>query len=528
MKFGHLFEHLRSYLFTSAGRRSLHGLFRDYRCVRRSPLFDGAWYLSENPDVSRGGTYSIVHRFLPGTRYAALHFLLEGGRGRRDPSPGFCCGEYAALNGVDPAEINPLVHYERFGRKNGVPVSFLPTAPVSRDEALGRLREKAASGKRIRTLFFVTHPAMFPARPLFEAMCSDPRFDARIAVVPDLRWGEAAALSGMERCAADLRAWCHGDRIVVAEKDVGGLWQDLVADADLVCHASPYNLSDFHYNPRWCAGRPVLAFHVNYGYFRSFFDREIVHHWNYACFWKVFSECEENLGEYRAHAVDGTNAVVSGYVKMDRLAPFLVRSRPAGRRKRVLIAPHHSVEGGLNDKLALSNFLRYADYFRELPRRHPEIDFLFRPHPFLFTALRESRFWGDAKVDAWIAGVKAEPNVVWIDAGDYFPAFGAADAIVQDCGSWLMEWMYTGKPCCYLLKQPSDIEEKFTPIGRAALGQCDIAYHPEQVEAFLRDVVIGGSDAKKASREAFRRRIAVNWPHAADVALSDIKHALGL
>ena len=211
---------------------------------------------------------------------------------------------------------------------------------------------------------------------------------------------------------------------------------------------------------------------------------------------------------------------------MDRLAAFLKRDRPPVIRKRVLVAPHHSVEGGLNDKLALSNFLRYAAFFREMPRRHPEIDFVFRPHPFLFTALREPRFWGDQKVDSWISGLKAEPNVEWLDEGDYFPAFDAADAIIQDCGSWLMEWMYTGKPCCYLLKKPSDITEKFTPIGQAALAQCNLAYQPEQVESFLRDVVLCGKDPKKDSREAFRNRIAVNWPHAAAAALISIKRAI--
>ena len=112
-----------------------------------------------------------------------------------------------------------------------------------------------------------------------------------------------------------------------------------------------------------------------------------------------------------------------------------------GNRRRVLIAPHHSVEGGANDTLALSNFQRYADYFLALPERHPELDFVFRPHPFLFAVLSRPNKWGQPKTDDWIARMKAHPNVRWSDEGDYFPVFASCDACVQDCGSYLAEWV---------------------------------------------------------------------------------------
>lgn len=47
---------------------------------------------------------------------------------------------------------------------------------------------------------------MFPARPLFEAMRRDPSFDARIAVVPDLRWPDRPPEIAMETCERELGA----------------------------------------------------------------------------------------------------------------------------------------------------------------------------------------------------------------------------------------------------------------------------------------------------------------------------------
>ena len=241
----------------------------------------------------------------------------------------------------------------------------------------------------------------------------------------------------------------------------------------------------------------------------------------------VFAECDATMAELRAHAAGGgANAELVGYVKMDRLATAEAWPRNGGRR-RVLIAPHHSVEGGANDTLALSNFQRYADYFLALPERHPELDFVFRPHPFLFPVLSHPSRWGRAKADGWIARMKAHPNVRWSDEGDYFPAFASCDAIVQDCGSYLVEWLYTGRPCCYLLKSEDDLA-KFAPLGRDCLSHCHLAYDEAAIESFLRDVVLGGRDELAAAREAFRRTVMVNHPRAAEAALAAIRRGLSL
>ena len=91
--------------------RAWRGL-RDRGIVARSPLFDRVWYLREHPDVAASGVDP------------ALHYLVAGHPAGLDPGPGFCGAEYAALNGLSP-EANPLVHYERTGRRSGARISFL-------------------------------------------------------------------------------------------------------------------------------------------------------------------------------------------------------------------------------------------------------------------------------------------------------------------------------------------------------------------------------------------------------------------
>jgi hypothetical protein len=331
----------------------------------------------------------------------------------------------------------------------------------------------------------------------------------------------------MERCRADLAEAYPAEAFLPVARGADGEWPDVLADfgADLVCHPSPYELSDFRYNARWCVGRPVLPVYVNYGYPCTAFALFAMGLTNFAFQWKVFLESDAALASYRSVSpVAGCNGVVAGDLKLDPLASF---PRNPGPRRRVLLCPHHSVGGGANDVLALSNFLRYADFFAELPARFPELDFLFRPHPFLFPVLERPKFWGPEKCAAWRERFLAHPNAAWSSGGDPVADFAASDAIVQDCASFLAEWMFTGRPCCYLLKSEADLS-KFLPVGRECLARCTVAYDEAAIAAFLRDVVLGGRDALAEEREAFRRGLGVNFPHAAEAALRSIRDGLGL
>ena len=399
---------------------------------------------------------------------------------------------------------------------------------AAHDAIAARIRAHVREGHPVRVLFLVATPSMFPARPLLDAMRTDSLFAPKVAVIPDLRWPERNRIPDMEKNERQLAAEFPGLLLPSLRPGPDGDWPDVVAEFDVVVYPSPYEFSHWRYNPMHVDDAGVLGLHVNYGYYRSVYDRSVLARESYARFWKVFTECTETEREYAEHSIPrGANAETVGYVKMDALSTTRPWPRN-GSRRRILIAPHHSVEGGANDTLALSNFQRYSDYFLELPERHPELDFVFRPHPFLFTVLSHPSKWGAKRVSDWIARMKTHPNVRWSDEGDYFPAFASCDAIVQDCGSYLVEWFYTGKPCCYMLKDPADIDAKFAPLGKDCLAHCYLAYDETAIESFLRNVVEDGADPMANGRDEFRRTIMVNYPHAADAALAAIRRDLGL
>ncbi len=472
-----------------------------------------------------------LHEFNPTTRpidlirrFRSPLVKVKALRGETSQNPGRVLRLVRRLN----PELGALLRVEEPPPPRSRSRAEAAAARDARAAEIGGRAGGAHAGELIRVLFLVSSPSMFPARPLLEAMRRDPAFDARVAVIPDLRWPDRAPETAMSACERELGAAFPGTILPPLRPDADGRWPDILPGFDLTVFPSPYEFSDWRYNPMHADYAGVLGVHVNYGFYRSVYDRAVLGLESYARFWKSFVECDATLAEFRSHAAGGgANAELVGYVKMDALANAEPWPR-SGNRKRVLIAPHHSVEGGANDTLALSNFQRYADYFLALPEKHRELDFVFRPHPFLFTVLGSPSKWGQKKVDGWIARMKAHPNVRWSDEGDYFPVFASCDACVQDCGSYLVEWFYTGKPCCYLLKDPSDIDAKFAPLGKDCLSHCYLAYDEIAIEAFLRDVVENGNDPKAAARDEFRKSVMVNYPHAAEAALAAIRRDLNL
>ena len=387
-----------------------------------------------------------------------------------------------------------------------------------------RLRRNYYVGKKLNTVFLVAHPSMFPAKPLFDVMLRDSMFNPSVVVIPDFRWRDRNVAEAMESCRCHLAQCIPEERLSMAGQDELGRWQDVLNEAAVVCYPSPYELSNFRYNPRYAVGRGFLPICVNYGYYRSVYDRFVMGLPSYAYMWKAFFECDETMEEYAKYSIlKGANAEKVGYVKMDALAH--VKTEPHAR-KRILIALHHSVDGGTNKQLSLANFIRYADYFMELPDRYPEIDFVFRPHPFLFKVISRPEIWGEMRVADYLKRLKEKPNVIWSSDGDYFKEFAESDGCIQDCGSYLVEYFYTGKPCCYMLKSPEDIESKFAPLGRKCLEHCYIAYDTDAIDGFLHDVIIGGNDFQREGREVFVGAVSVNYPNAARKAMESIKESL--
>lgn len=386
------------------------------------------------------------------------------------------------------------------------------------------LKAKINSGEKIRVCFMVIFDSVFPAKPLFEKMLEDDMFEPFILVIPDKARGDEHMFKEMEKTYNSLSQ--KYSCVFKSLDSDGKKFIDYSDKMDMVCSANPYEtMTNRLYRIGKLCKKNILPIYFNYGYPAVTFARRVASLGSLAKMWKVFSESDAIMSEYaKCMQTHGVNLVLAGYMKLDELA---VQKQLSRARKKIIIAPHHTIEDKFKSSIGLSNFLIYADLFKELPKMYPQIDFVFRPHPLLKVALQKDEIWGEEKTKKYFEEITQNPNLIYQDGGDYFETFMNSDGIIHDCSSFLAEYMFTQKPTCYMLRNEESIEKYFMKNGQKILEHCYQAYSKEDIVSFLDNVILDGNDTLKSKRIDFvNKKMMVNYPNVSKFVLDYIKEKL--
>lgn len=176
----------------------------------------------------------------------------------------------------------------------------------------------------------------------------------------------------------------------------------------------------------------------------------------------------------------------SKYVKFTgspKIDSMLKRARKVERvartRYRVVWAPHHSY-GPL--WLNFGTFVKSHQPMLELAKAHPEVDFIFRPHPFLVGTMVGRNLMTQEAVDSWVAAWDSLPNTNTNTDSDYVSTFVNCDMLVSDGISFLGEFpLITGKPAVFIERED---HWKFSPLGET-IAKTTLRY--PDAEAFAAD-----------------------------------------
>ena len=408
--------------------------------------------------------------------------------------------------------------------------SLLPAVAARYASHEAECRAKLARGERISVAFLVCDASMFSGESVFAKMSADPRFECTIAVAPRVTRGDDFLRATLSKTVGTLSSRYGGAVRPLYDPDSG---KAEPLDADIVFSTVVYEDQTLpQYTVENLSRRSLVAI-LYYGYGGLFVNNErktpflpnIVLSWRYF----VSNEATRAMNVKRNPAL-ADRIAASGYCKMDRLAALVGKggSAPGGaRRRKVIVCPHHTIDREADGALALSTFLENGDLFLELPAMFPEIDFVFRPHPLLFVRLATPKWWGERRTAEYCAKMESFPNVEFQKGGDYFASFAESDAMIHDCGSFLAEYFYTGKPQCFMLGATKAAEGQFLPFGRGLLDHAYRASTREDIVDFIRRVVVAGEDPMKAERERFaREEVCVNHPHATDAVIEGVMRPL--
>jgi len=384
-----------------------------------------------------------------------------------------------------------------------------------------RLADLKKSDRPIRVCFFVLLSSVFPGEPLFCKMLEDPKFSPFIVIIPDTQRGDENMKAQMIKCYNELSA--KYKQVFMAYDEKSNTYTDYKDMIDIVCMVSPYDRMTHKFYTLDYLKEYCLSIFFNYTFSTLTYVHEVIRTDFMSQIWKVFLETDECLEELKKEQkIHGRNAVVSGYIKMDNLPRV---TKQEGRRKKIFICPHHTVMGW--SKLDLSHFLVYHELFLELPLMFKDVDFVFRPHPLLFVNLKKFSIWSTAEIDRYISKIESLPNMIYDQSGSYYEAFAESDGMIHDCGSFIAEYLYTEKPACYMLKNISQLEDTFLPIGKECMQNHYHAYTKEDIISFIQNVVIDGNDTMKKDRVNFvNKKLKINYPNVSDVVLKYLKKEL--
>ncbi len=188
---------------------------------------------------------------------------------------------------------------------------------------------------------------------------------------------------------------------------------------------------------------------------------------------------------------------VTGHPRLDgmaELAQFAVDPElleAIGDRQAVLWNAHFSFDADLwstFDLLAAAIFEAFAE--------RSELALLFRPHPLLWKKLINLQILDEAGITNLKQALRAR-GVIVDERPDHRHAFAASKAMMSDVGSFLMEYLATGKPVLYLNNSYGlGLNEE----GEAVVRHYQVATHAPDVKAFL-DQLKRGEDPLAEQRQ---------------------------
>jgi hypothetical protein len=384
-----------------------------------------------------------------------------------------------------------------------------------------RLKERMQRGLPLRVCFFINYDSSFTSKPLFEKMLEDKSFAPRIVVIPDVSRGRENMLKQLQKAVQTFQNIYGVEKIRIGYDGEQDQFIDISGEFDLVCFTTPYDeMTHRYFQLDYLKNREILPFFILYATESASWIKHIAESPEVNFFWKIFVNYPATLECYRQfQQIKGRNVAVVGNIRMDEWVKI---SSTPHQRKRIIIAPHHTIEKNWKGVFTLSNFLDYSGFFLELPSRYPEIDFIFRPHPLLFIALK--KVWGEQKTGEWLTKFLANPNTEYSEGGEFLELFANSDAIIHDCGSFILDYLYTGNACCFMTKSDEQTRQNTNELGQECLEHYYRAYKKEDILNFIDQVVLTGKDPLKEGRIQFvETKLKLNYPHAADVALREIK-----
>jgi hypothetical protein len=364
-------------------------------------------------------------------------------------------------------------------------------------KALEIVRKK----ENIKVAFFLTHESVWKYDVLYDLMFRHSRFEPVIFVCPVVNYGMENMLFEMDKSFVSFKN--RGYNVIKTYDNETEEYLDVkkTFSPDIIFYTNPYEgLQDYRFYIKQFSKTltcyvPYAIMTVNYEFIYNLDFHNII--------WKVFSETPIHREiALQNQKNKGRNNIVTGYPGFDQLLINKTPNRDVWKNKnftlkKIIWAPHHS----MTELNKVSNFLEYYDFFLELAYNYRDkVQIAFKPHHLLRVKL-EKDYWGKEKTDIYYNKWENLVNGQFED-GDYIDLFLTSDALIHDCGSFMAEYLITGKPSLFMVRDES-VMEYWNNFGEKAIAVHYQSRNKKQLIDFIENVVLNENDWMREERNNF-------------------------
>lgn len=356
--------------------------------------------------------------------------------------------------------------------------------------------------ERLDVAFILAVPGMWKLDYVFKAMLESGNYHPYVVIIPYTvykSYSDEETIRTLKRTEAFVKS--RGYEYIIPYDEASGKWVDIkkTLNPDIVFFTCPYKDMAPIYHAHHFVDR--LTCYVTYAFttmklYKNNYDKLAL---NTCGAYFVETTMHKSFSERYSHA-RGQNTYVTGYAgcevyMRDDYRPSEVWRKQDVAKKRIIWAPHHTIEG----TFSVSTFLDVCDIMLDVAEKYADrVQFAFKPHQFLKFKLIE--MWGTERTEEYYRRWKEMPNCQ-LEEGEYVDLFIGSDAMIHDSGGFTTEYLYQRKPVMYLLK--NNPQEVFNDFGIMSFEQHYHGRTREEIEHFIEDVVLAGNDPKKAGREQF-------------------------
>ena len=362
-------------------------------------------------------------------------------------------------------------------------------------------QSQIAAAKRIKSktqvdvAFFLTIPGMWKADYLFKAMQESPHFNPYIVIYPYSQYkgfSKSEVSDTIKRTEEFIKE--RGFKYVIPIDKDKHRWLDIkkTLNPDIIFFSSPYKdhlpqYFIYHFRDRLTCYIPYGFTNFSYMYESNY---NTLFHNLVGCY---FLETDIHQKLFTDHSrCKGASGIVTGYPGTEVFLhedykPIDVWKPQPTAKKRVIWAPHHSIEEGFS----ISSFLQIYEYMLQLADKYSDsIQFVFKPHQLLKFKLQQ--IWGTKRTDEYYNEWTIRNNTQ-IEESSYIDLFLTSDAMIHDSGSFTTDYIFTQKPVLFTVRN-QEIRSKYSPFGEKMFDAHYHAYCKPDIDKFLNDVVLCGND----------------------------------